>query len=177
MEKFLEKEKVYHVLSVANDRVANPIAESFVRTFKRIFGQYIAMKNTLEVNQKDVDKMVDFYNDRIHSSTGYTPKEILFDDEKKENQDMLTDLYRAQKNTMYFHLKDDIPVDSYVRIFKKYKIDNKGAAEYRSNEPNWSYTIFKVAKKIGRTTCIVSRLFTINLILKLAISIHERENF
>jgi hypothetical protein len=147
VEKFLDNEKVHHVFSVANDRVANPIAESFIRTFKRIFGQYIAMKNTIEINQKDVDEMVEFYNDRIHSSTGYSPMEVLFDDGKKNNQDMLTDLYRAQKNTMYFHLKDDIPVDTYIRIFKKYKIENKALAEYRSNEPNWSYTIFKIAKK------------------------------
>lgn len=152
VRKFLENTGVFshpvqHVFSVANDRVANPIAERFIGTFKRLFGQFITSQGILDVSQQDVDQIIDFYNDRIHSSTGYTPKEVLFDENKKGNQDVLSDLYRSQKNSMYLTLKPDIPVNTYVRVFTKWDVGQKESSEYRSNEPSWSYTLFKVSGK------------------------------
>ena len=150
---------IQQVQTVPNDEVANPIAERFIQTFKRLWGQYTAKVKKANYNQEDVDKIVDFYNNRVHSSTGYTPNEILKKDMNKdlsmdEIQDTLFNLYTLQKTQMYLnpHFESSssespkIPIDSYVRIYTKWNTPDANIGEKKSNINNWSYTLFKVKK-------------------------------
>lgn len=152
--KFITKNDSIHGITVPNDRVKNPIAERFIQTFKRLFGQYCALKGTFNITDNDAQKIVDFYNRRVHSSTGYAPIDVLdgismkdFNIKIKDENavaPLLFEYYRNQKNTMYYYLKDSLPVGSIVRIYTKWLTydDNKG--DYKSNNPNWSYTLYKV---------------------------------
>jgi hypothetical protein len=150
---------IQQVQTVPNDEVANPIAERFIQTFKRLWGQYTAKVKKANYNQEDVDKIVDFYNNRVHSSTGYSPNEILKKDMNKdlsmdEIQDTLFNLYTLQKTQMYLnpHFESSssespkIPIDSYVRIYTKWNTPDANIGEKKSNINNWSYTLFKVKK-------------------------------
>lgn len=138
------KHPVQQVFTVANDRVKNPVAERFIGTFKRLFGQYTTMEGRMrDITQKDIDKIVDFYNSRVHSSTGYTPDEVLKND---QIADTLFEIYRYQKAGEVFDFYDDIKVGDYVRVYYKYRTPDKNIGDKKSNVQNFSYTIFKVSR-------------------------------
>ena len=134
--------------TVPNDRTANPVAERFIGTFKRLFGQFYAVKGVdpmdVSINQmkKDVDKMLEFYNSRVHSSTGYTPKEILKDN---ETSDTLFEIYRHQKSEVYLtDTYKPLNTGDHVRVFYKWKTPDANIGNKKSNVQNFSYTIFRI---------------------------------
>jgi len=127
--------------AVPNDRVKNPIAERMIGTFKRLFGQYCAINKTDDIGPKQAQKIIDFYNNRIHSSTGYTPEEVLRN-QNYENH-TLFEIYRYQKGAMYDDLQ--VPLEKgYCRISTKWKTPDKNFGDVKSNINNWSYTIYKI---------------------------------
>ena len=77
--QFLKDNDIHKVITVPNDRVKNPVAERFIGTFKRLVGQYLATTGKKEISQEDIDAIVGFYNNRVHSSTNFTPSEVLND--------------------------------------------------------------------------------------------------
>lgn len=148
---FLKKNKIGQVFTVPNDRVANPIAERFIGTFKRLFGQYTAIHGTNDITQDDVDKIVNFYNSRIHSSTDYTPDEVLLGDKTSgedkaftTNANTLFNFYRHQKGLMYHNPTEVLPNGTVVRIYSKWSLTDKNVGDKKSNIPNWSFTLFKI---------------------------------
>jgi hypothetical protein len=148
---------VNQIQTVPNDDVANPIAERFIQTFKRLWGQYTAQNPKTNYSQADVDDIVKFYNHRVHSSTGYSPYDILEgskDLSKDEIQDTLFNLYFLQKTQMYLdpHFETSssenpkIPIGGHVRIYTKWNLADKNYGEKKTNVNNWSYTIFVIKK-------------------------------
>lgn len=152
--EFLREKKTIPTTTIPNDRIKNPLAERFIGTFKRLVGQYMALKGTNDITQEDVDKIVSFYNNRIHSSTGYSPAEVLGDIDMKEGEidvksdravaPMLFDMYRRQKSESYLDMPKTLLDGSYVRVYNKWKTSDKNIGEKKSNIPNWSYSIYKV---------------------------------
>lgn len=131
--------------TIPNDRVANPIAERFIQTFKRLWGQHTTMNPKQNYNQSDVDEIVKFYNDRVHSSTGYSPDEVLKGVDKEFVEDTLFDLYLNQKGHMYFEpYYEPIEVGKYVRIYTKWNVPDKNIGDKKSNVNNYSWTVFKI---------------------------------
>lgn len=191
---FQELDKISIGLSttIANDRVANPIAERFIGTFKRLLGQYLTAKklNIQDkiqkgeykegdkipdpdlLTQEDVDEIVAFYNSRIHSSTQYAPDDVvkmkftvsdlrkekegkefkekpypISDKQIEENDDTLFDFYRHQKGQMYYDQDDsyaDVRVGTVVRLYSKWLSADQNIGDKKSNQPNWSFSFFKV---------------------------------
>lgn len=144
---------IHSVLSVPNDNVANPVVERFIGTFKRLAGQYLSSTKKRYLLQSDVDKIVDYYNNRIHSSTGYAPIDIVSDNDDKtlefQNQDTLFELYRNQKNEMYnlpFFEGDNFPLNAVCRIYTKWNMSNLNVGDKKSNIHNWSYSLYKIVK-------------------------------
>lgn len=142
MEKFLRENGVSQGFTVPNDKIKNPIAERFIGTFKRLVGQYMAMKGSTDITPKEVQELVDFYNRRIHSSTGYAPGDVLEGDKNEDST--LFNYYRALKSDMYLDLKEEIKPDTVVRIYNKWKTADKNIGDKKSNIPNWSATLYRV---------------------------------
>ena len=142
LEKYLEEKEVNQGFTVPNDKIKNPIAERFIGTIKRLVGQYMTIKGSSNITPKEVQDLVDFYNRRIHSSTGYSPDEIL---KGNENQDStLFNYYRVLKSDMYLSQKAEIKPNTVVRIYNKWKTADKNIGDKKSNIPNWSATLYKV---------------------------------
>lgn len=152
---------IRHVITVPNDDIANPIAERFIQTFKRLFGQYTlgwSYPQLVKFNQDNVNEIVNFYNERIHSSTHYAPKEVLDDgvrDEQYEGDDQkpsLFDFYLHQKaydldtNLINADNKNKLQVGQLVRLYAKWKTTDANIGDKKSNNPNWSFTLFRIAK-------------------------------
>lgn len=150
VNKFLAEHHTIHNFSVANDRLHNPVAERFIQTFKRLFGQYTSLTGSYDITQEDVDKIVSFYNNRIHSSIGYSPDEVLKYNVEDENSPagLLFDMFRRQKSEMYLNqnFSGSIPDGSVVRYYSKWKLADKNISEKKSNIPNWSHTLYKVVR-------------------------------
>jgi hypothetical protein len=154
VDDFIKSQKSIHGLTVPNDRVKNPVAERFIGTFKRLFGQLTAMKGSNDITQDDVKAIVDFYNKRIHSSTGYAPDTVLDGismkdgkvsiDDQESVAPVLFDFYRHQKGEMYYDLKEELPTGSVVRIYSKWKTPDKNIGDKKMNIANWSFTLYKV---------------------------------
>lgn len=154
LDEYLKSKQTIHGTTVPNDKIKNPIAERFIGTLKRLVGQYLAIKGSNDLTQDDMDKIVSFYNDRVHSSTGYAPDEVLKDITMKENDiniesntavaPMLFDMYRRQKQEMYLDLISPLPIGSYVRYYTKWKTADKLLSQKKSNIQNWSSTIYKI---------------------------------
>jgi hypothetical protein len=142
LEKYLEEKEVNQGFTVPNDKIKNPIAERFIGTIKRLVGQYMTIKGSSNITPREVQDLVDFYNRRIHSSTGYSPDEIL---KGNENQDStLFNYYRVLKSDMYLSQKEEIKPNTVVRIYNKWKTADKNIGDKKSNIPNWSATLYKV---------------------------------
>lgn len=156
LEDFLKTQKSIHGITVPNDRVKNPVAERFIGTFKRLFGQYTALKGSNEITQEDVDKIVDFYNRRVHNSTNYSPDDVLNGISMKDGEihientenpaPMLFNLYRSQKGESYYDMPKELLSDSIVRIYTKWSTDDKNVGDKKSNINNWSYTLYKIVR-------------------------------
>ena len=142
--KFLEDNGIDQGFVVPNDKLKNPIAERFIGTFRRLVGQYMAMEGKEELTPKDIKKIVDFYNDRIHSSTGYSPREVLTGDKNQDST--LFNYYRALKNDMYYTMPDEIPMGTAVRIYNKWKTADKNIGDKKANVPNWSATLYRIVR-------------------------------
>lgn len=154
VDAFIRSKNSIHGITVPNDRVKNPVAERFIGTFKRLFGQLTAMKGSNDVTQEEVQQIVDFYNRRVHSSTGYAPEDVLKGISMKDDiisidrddsvAPVLFDFYRHQKGAMYYDLKEELPSGSVVRIYSKHRTPDKNIGDKKSNIANWSFSLFKV---------------------------------
>jgi hypothetical protein len=156
VDDFIKSKESIHGITVPNDRVKNPVAERFIGTFKRLFGQLTSLKGSNDITQQEVNDIVNFYNKRIHSSTGYAPADVLKGISMKDGDisidgddsvaPVLFDFYRHQKGAMYYDLKEELPSGSVVRIYSKWKTPDKNIGDKKSNIANWSFTLYKIKR-------------------------------
>lgn len=154
VEKFLKDLEIIQGFTVPNDKLKNPIVERFMGTFKRLLGQYMLLKEmetdlpedeVIIITPKEAQELVDFYNNRIHSATGYAPNDVLNGD--KDEDSTLFNYYRTLKSDMYLEKDyEKIEPGTVVRIYNKWKTSDKNIGDKKSNIPNWSATLYRVKK-------------------------------
>ena len=82
---------------------------------------------------KDLQSIIDKYNNTIHRTTGMKPKFVTNKDEKR----LLRSVYRETKmvGTSRFELGDKVRISKYKHLFEK------------SYTPNWTTEIFTIERK------------------------------
>lgn len=138
-QKYLEDEEV-HFFTAKNEDTKCSIVERFNRTLKSKMFKYFTSKGT----RKYIDvlqKLVDSYNNSVHSSTKFKPVSVSADNEKTVFQN----LYKVKDYREYLMLKSSkskvVPEDK-VRVRYKPSTFDKGYY------PNWTDEIFDVEKVI-----------------------------
>ena len=132
-KEFLKKEKIklYHT----ENEEKSSVLERWNRTMKnRMWKMFTANNNTVYWDK--IDKLVDDYNNTIHSSMKMTPKEAS----KKENEEkvfvnLYGDLIYWKPKKPKFTIGDKVRISKYKR-----RIFDKGYT------PNWTEEVFIVDK-------------------------------
>ena len=133
VQNYLKKEQIIFFTSKSDTKCA--MVERFNRTLKSRMWRYFTA--TRQDRYLDVlQQLVDSYNNTIHSTTGFKPKDVTpYNGEK-----VWRNLYGKPGVTKLPKLK----VNNLVRIAKEKNVFAKG---YR---PNWTSEIFKI-KRVKRT--------------------------
>ena len=132
-KEFLKKEKIK--LSHTENEEKSSVLERWNRTMKnRMWKMFTANNNTVYWDK--IDKLVDDYNNTIHSSMKMTPKEAS----KKENEEkvfvnLYGDLIYWKPKKPKFTIGDKVRISKYKR-----RIFDKGYT------PNWTEEVFIVDK-------------------------------
>lgn len=116
------------------------VVERFNRTLKEKMWRMFTHRDN-HIYYKDLQKLVDSYNNSVHSSISIRPKDVTSDNEDK----IWFNLYGYQKNGFpkSKSAKIKFAVGDLVRITKyKYKFD-------KGYEANWSNEAFKISKIVA----------------------------
>jgi len=128
--KYLEEKKIIQVYSNVGDHHAQSPIERFNRTLRLMIEKYRVLKNKIDNNA--IQKIIDTYNNTIHSKFTHTPNQIL------NNQ-----LYQTQLSGYYEELKKEYneeiikPLEGYVRILLE-------TSSFQKIKPIWSLEIYKI---------------------------------
>ena len=131
MKDLLDKNGIK--LYTTENEEKSSVVERWNRTMKeRLFRMFSANNNTIYWDK--LDKLVDQYNHRFHSSIRMTPAEASKQkNEKKVFANLFGDLLYAKRNKAKFKVGDKVRISKFKR-----KIFDKGLT------PNWSEEIFVV---------------------------------
>lgn len=108
------------------------IAERFIRTLKERLWKHFSLTGKYNYT-KDLQKIIDVYNNTRHGTTGISPMQV---NEKNENS-IRQCVYRRVKRTVRGKLRSG----DFVRISKYKTIFEKGYT------PKWSTELFVIAEK------------------------------
>lgn len=140
--KYLKEVEINHVFTDANDKRQTSPIESFNRTIRLALEKKKAMGGVDATNIVEVvKKVVDDYNNTVHSSTGYSPNELL-KNESKQNE-----FYNKQKELQNdYGREQEIKKGALVRLPLEKSVFDK-------LQPTWSKKLYKVSGyKNGRYT-------------------------
>jgi hypothetical protein len=77
VQSWLKEKEIDHILSNPTSIHHNPPIERFAKTVRGLIQKHLVLQDIL--NQDDLDKIINGYNNSIHSSLGHTPHEVLRD--------------------------------------------------------------------------------------------------
>jgi len=139
LRNFFEKKAINRIFTIPGNPRSNGIVERLNRSVKMVLNKSSLAKSG-DVNEADIQKVIDNYNDTEHSTTGLSPNEAL----KEENHEKVV---KNTKKAGKFNLevKDDLEVGDYVRLrLEKDKI--------KKSAINWTEELFKISSvNIPRT--------------------------
>jgi hypothetical protein len=139
LRKFFEKKSINRIFTIPGNPRSNGIVERLNRSVKMVLNKSSLAKSG-DVNEADIQKVIDNYNNTEHSTIGLSPNEAL----KEENHEKVV---KNTKKAGKFNLevKDDLEVGDYVRLrLEKDKI--------KKSVINWSEELFKISSvNIPRT--------------------------
>ena len=134
--EFCSKEKIYHFFAL-NIEIKATLAERVIRTLKEKLFRYF----TYDKTKRYVDvfpKIVENYNNTIHSVTKFKPNEVNKSNERQVFQNIYGNIKQKTRITK-------LNVDDHVRMQRLKNIFEKGYKQ------NWTNEIFKI-KKILNTS-------------------------
>jgi hypothetical protein len=119
-----------------NTHIKASIVERFNRTLKNKLWRYLTFKKS-KTYIKDIQKLVDSYNNSYHSSIKTTPAKA-----SKKNEDKTFEILYGDENDQLVNI--EFEKGSYVRIAKTKEIFSKGYTE------NWDKEIYIIDKIFPR---------------------------
>ena len=138
---FLLKNKIVHYVTDAGDHKQLGVCERFNGTIRTMIEKYISIYGKSVRN--DIPLILDVYNNRIHSTTGYAPKFIL--QNLSQVHRMLLDKYYSQD---VIKKEEELKNGTKVRILLR-SLDQP----FRKKGENWTkeiYTVEKYSKTKGK---------------------------
>jgi hypothetical protein len=130
-ETFLKKEGIKHIFTNPYDKRQTSPIETFNRTVRLMYEKYVSV-NGLDITKirSVFEKINESYNKTIHSSTKFTPKDLL---ESKE----LRNKFREEQKKLIDNTESTVEIGSMVRL--PIKKDT-----FTKLSPNWSKKLYKV---------------------------------
>ena len=130
IQKMFKDKSINHFVEDIDDHRKLGIINRFHRTIRTVIHKFM-VKNDTKKWYKAIGNLVDAYNNSFHSSIKAVPAEILEHPEK-----------RLPNETLFKQPAFNIPIGSYVRVRRTFKIMDK-----RSSSDLWSRNIYQV---VGR---------------------------
>lgn len=133
--QYLNDNNINHIYTDPYDKKQTSPIESLNRTVRLMFEKYISLKgNDITQINKVMEKINDAYNNSIHSSTNFTPNELLKDEKKQNIISKINNMIKTtQKDEELFKKGDFVRLPIEKGVFDKLS-------------PNWSKEIYEIEK-------------------------------